>query len=1009
MRRRDDAIQRAIRETLKGPEEQGEERMKYQVELGSFGRQILIAGASVMALTFAMASSAAAAQDEDSAQEASVPASQPAESASSSSGDAILVTGSRIRQPGLESATPVTSLGAEALNILAPGSVANALDSVPAFFNNSNATSDSSSNVPSARGSNVNLRGLDPNRTLVLLNGRRVVPGSKVGTVNIDLIPQQAIERVDIVTGGASAAYGTDAVAGVVNFVLDTDYNGIKGSVQGGISTYGDNENGQAALTFGVPLGERAHLLVSGQLFVEEGIEDESDRAWYDRDWGTIINPAFTANGTLPRRITVPNLVPVQWTCGGLIAQPGSALNNLDFQSDGSVLPFVFTDLRDANNQSLVGGGGSGCDPQSPGSDDGPMLTNDVRRMNLFSYLDYDVSDNVNVFVQALYARNRTGQQGQSATFRRPWQLTIYRENPFLPQEITDIMDAEGRSSFTFQKEAGPDLLQNAQLDIINKTTEITAGFDATLETGGVFDGWNINGYAQWGKNRQENRFYGSADYQHIIAALDAVRDPNTGDIVCHASLSNSDYSDCVPINFFGQGNVSEAARHYATTPLAKDEAIYHQFDLTEKVAEIVASGEIFKGWAGPITMAVGASYRKQKIVSDCVRGCNEGISNSVPGLRGVPSGFANDPDIQVFGSYADVDGSFDVKEVFAEANIPLLRDSALGDQITFAPAVRYADYEGSGGIWSYKFGLDWDLNGDLRLRGTYSRDVRAATLGERFDRQRASGNVQDDPVTGDTYIFSSTVGGNPNLAPEKADTYTVGAVYQPSWFSGFNVTLDYYKIDISGAVGQLGAQAIIDRCFEGATSLCGLITRDPVSQYVINVENVFININKEKASGIDAEVNYRTPLNVLGGGEEDLTLRVLGTLLLERATVIDGVKTDMVGQIPSGSDIRQPAYPKIVANAMVNYSNGPWSLLLQERYYHHGKRDLDDVEGVDIDDNSVKARLYTDLRLSYETGAWQFFGQVINLLNSNPPLLPNTSFYDPKGRRFIVGASFEF
>jgi outer membrane receptor protein involved in Fe transport len=979
----------------------------------SVSQQALAYGLRGAAVLFILAAATPiAAQETPPASPAGQPPEAPqveqAANAAAEPSEGIVVTGSRITQPGLVSPTPVTAVSAVELDKISPGSIANALDAVPAFFNNSNATSDSSSNVPSGRGSNVNLRGLDPSRTLVLLDGRRVVPGSKMGTVNIDLIPKAAIQRVDVVTGGASAVYGSDAVAGVVNFILDKKFTGLRGNLQAGISTYGDNENGQAELMFGTKLGERAHLIVAGEIFREEGIEDESDRPWFDKDWGTIVNPAYTASGTLPKRITLPNLVPVQWTCGGMIVQPGSKLNNLEFINSTTVRPFVFTSLRDANNQSLVNGGGSGCDPQSPGSDDGPMLTNDVRRENVLAHLSYELTDHLTVYGQGLFARNKTGQQGQSATFRRPWQLTIYRDNAFLPTEIAAIMDQEKRSSFTFQKEAGPQLLQNAKFDVINTTQSFTGGFNLDLESNRFLNGWKLDGYYQWGKNRQENVFYGSAHWQHIIPALDAVRDAS-GKIVCRASLFNPAYSDCVPLNLFGNDPIDDAAHRYATTPLDKDNAIRHRFDLVEQDVELVANGKVFNGWAGPVTAAFGASYRKQSIVSDCIRGCTAGIRNTDPGLRGIPSGIEGDPDTQVFGSYADVDGKFNVKEVFAEANIPIFKDSALGKGLSFAPAARYADYSGSGGIWSYKLGLDWDITNDLRLRGTYSRDVRAATLAERFDRQRASGNVQDDPVTGATYIFSSTVGGNPNVAPEKADTITLGAVYQPSWLPGFSTTIDYYKIDIAGAIGQLGAQAIIDRCAEGSQSLCDLITRDPVSKYVIDVQNVFININQEKASGLDFEFNYRSPIKVFGGGPEDLSLRVLGTWLLDRATIIDGVKNDFVGQIPPGGDIRSPAYPEIVATALLNYNNGPFGLFVQQRYYDGGVRNLKDVEGVDIDNNTVKSRWYTDVRGSFKTGPFELFAQVINLFNVHPPLLPNTSFYDTKGRRFVAGVRFEF
>lgn len=921
------------------------------------------------------------------------------------SDDRIVITGSRIVASGLSSPTPVTAIDADQLDNLSPGSLANALDNVPAFFNNSNATTDSSSNVPSARGSNVNLRGLDPSRTLVLLSGRRVVPGSKLGTVNIDLIPQAIVERVDIVTGGASAVYGTDAVAGVVNFVLDDDFEGVRGNIQGGISSRADNENAQFEIAFGKKIGDKMHLIVSGEMFTEEGIQDEDDRGWFNANWGTIINPY----GSGPARITVRDLVPTQWTCGGLIIQPGSALDRLDFQPNGTAVPFVFSELSDANNQSVTNGG-SGCNVISQSSKDGPQITNDVRRKNLFTYLDYDVTDNFKLYTQFIASKNKTGQSGTGAAFRAPWNITIFRDNAFLPDQIADIMDAEGRTSFRFQKDASLDISEYSKLDIINRTMSITTGFDFTNPADGFMGGWNVNGYFQWGDNRQGNRFFGSAHWQHIIPALDAVVDPDTGEIVCRAALfGNPDFQDCVPLNFFGVGNVSEAGKRYATTPITRDQAVLHQFDLNETVVEAVASGEVWEGWgAGPVSAAFGGSYRKQKIESTCVRGCTDGIFNTDLGLRGIPSGIQGDPDIQYFGSYADVNGGFNVKEAFAEMQVPLISDAPFMQQLTFAPSARWADYSGSGTIWAYKFGLDWMVNNEFRLRGTFSRDVRAATLAERYDRQRAGGTITDDPVTGETYIFSETRGGNPNLNPEKADTITVGAVYQPDWFAGFSATVDYYNITINDAVGRLSTQQIVERCAAGAATLCDLITRDPITNFIVDMENVFINLNEEKAAGIDVELNYRTDVNILGGGAEDMNLRFIGTWLRKRDQVIDGVRTPLVGQIPPGNDIREPAFPEYVATAALTYTNGPFSLFVLERFYNGGKRDLNDVEGIDIDDNSVSKRFYTDARVAYSTGAWEFYLQGINLTDQNPPLLPN-AFYDPKGRRFVAGVKFDF
>lgn len=936
----------------------------------------------------------------------------------------VTVTGSRIRiQSGLTTPTPVTVIDNAELGNMSPTSLVDALDTVPSFFNNVNASNSFSSNVPAAQGTNVNLRGLGPNRTLTLLDGRRVVPGSKIGTVNIANFPSAAIERVDIVTGGASAVYGTDAVAGVTNFVLNKTFTGFKGNFQGGISSRGDNENGKIELTFGTPIGERMHLILSGEISEEEGIQDPEDRNWYQR-WGTILNPEFAATGQGPRRIRAREVVSTNWTCGGLIIAPGSALDRLEFHPDGTATPFVYSKsyVQGDTVQSLAdgtGGGSGGC-PNYRFPNAGPNLTNDVATKNLFGYLSYDVTDNARVFLQLINGNSYVTTSGGNGLLEAPWQITIFRENAFLPAQIAAIMDAEGRSSFTMHRNFA-EFMTDVALDIDNTNVSATTGFSIDLETNGFFNGWQIDGYYQWGRNKQHNGIIGYIRTQTINAAIDAVVDPETGRIVCHAALTNPDWADCIPINIFGEGNASASAIRYVTTP--PDGGIDHYFVNREDVAELSMNGQIFRGWgAGPISGAFGATYRKERIES-YEFGLSAQFDTPVngDGIRGVPSGYAGDPDVQLFGSFADVDGEFDVKEGFAEALIPLLSGLPLIKQLNVTPAVRWADYEGSGEIWAYKLGMDWEFNDQVRLRSTFSRDVRAATLAERFDRQRASGAVTDDPVAGGSYRFSQTNGGNPSVEPEEADTITVGLIYQPRWAPGLGITFDWYDIKISDAIGRLATQDIIERCFQGAASLCELITRDPVTQQITNVENVYININEERANGIDLEVTYArsldgTFLNFFKDRNEDIQFRFLGSQLRERSTLVPGApRQNVVGEIPPGGDIRQSAYPEYVFNASLTYTVGSFAARLQTRYYHSGVVELDDVEGVDIDDNSVDATWWTDLRLSYQRGGWEFFGHIINLTDQAPPIGPrlgqqgNMQFYDTKGQRFVVGARFQF
>jgi iron complex outermembrane receptor protein len=633
---------------------------------------------------------------------------------------------------------------------------------------------------------------------------------------------------------------------------------------------------------------------------------------------------------------------------------------------------------------------------------------------------------------------------GGSGLLENPWQMTIYSGNPFLPPEVQALMTnnvvagmAAPIASFTMNRNF-QEFVPDIRLDIDNVTFSATAGFTIDFQSDGFFDGWQLDGYYQYGRNKQHNGIVNYIRTQTINAALDAVRDP-MGNIVCNASLINpAVWRDCIPVNPFGEGNASPEAIRYVTTP--SDGGIDHFFVNREDVAELSMNGKVWDGFgAGPVSGAFGVSYRKEQIESyetglSAQFDTPSSVATDPDYIRGTPSGYSRDPDVQLFGSFADVDGQFDVKEAFAESLIPLLSGLPGIQQLNITPAVRWADYEPSGSIWAYKLGLDWEINDQIRFRATGSRDVRAATLAERFDQQRASGMVTDDPALANadptiprSYRFSQTNGGNPNVAPEEADTITAGIVYQPSWLTGFTMTLDWYDIKIADAVGRLNTQDIIVRCFEGATSLCPLVTRDS-NGIITDVANVYININEERANGIDLELNYNrnldgTWLDLFEDRSESINIRLLGSQLTERSTTVPGSYQDLVGEIPPGGDIRQSAYPEFVFTTSLAYTAGPLTARVQTRYYDGGVIELDDERPVVINgvaypavaDNSVPASWWTDFRLSYQRGGWEYFGHVINLFDQDPPASPrlgsrgNTQFYDTKGQRFVVGARFQF
>jgi outer membrane receptor protein involved in Fe transport len=951
----------------------------------------------------------------------------------------VVVTGSRIQVPaGMTTPTPVTAVTADDLNKIAPGNLANALTTMPSFYNSQNASVSTSSGVSKATGSNLNLRGLGTDRTLVLLDGRRVVPNNKTGAINIDIFPQELIKRVDTVTGGASAAYGTDAVAGVVNFILDTQFTGLKFDVQGGETKYGDNPNGQIDLTWGGRIGDSMHLILSGQYSKENGIQNWNDRPWY-RGFSLMTNPAFETNGTLPKLIIAKDVVGTNFTCGGMISAPGTAIDRLQFNNDGTVSPFVRTSLSSLTgtaSQSIAVGnrGGSGCDPArqvAPPGGAGPTVTDNHKDGKFFGYYTWNLTDNFQVFAQGLYADDDVGFNGDSSVMQGTWQATIYSGNPFLPAAVQQVMTANNIQSFSFERD-NRDLLSNAYTDLVDKTRTGTIGFKSTLN-GGFMDGWNVNGYFQRGENKQLVRFMGAIRTQTLNVALDAVRDPATGQIVCHAALVDpAKWGDCVPLNLFGQGNASPEAIRYVTTPTDPRDTVTYHYDLSENDAEISTSGPLYHGWgAGEISGAFGVDYRRQDLRSEQTGpGANASTpTNGQPGIRGLPGGWNGSPNILEFNSYAPINNGFDVKEGFFETLVPLVADKFLVQQLNATASARWADYQGSGAIWAWKYGLDWKLYSDLRLRSTVSRDVRAATLSERFDLQRTNGRITNDPITGKSYNFSQTTGGNPNLDPERADTFTAGFVYEPSWLSGFSTSVDWWSVTIKEAIGQLGTQAIVQDCFQGSPSLCALITRDPTTKLISDVQNIYININKQRSSGIDLEANYARSVHLFGGGPESIRVRALGSWLHEEATFIPGsAPMDLVGQIDAPQGSYQLAYPAYQGTVSVNYQNGPVGLYVQERVIGQGILNPIYVPGVDVSAAQlhVPSVTYTDVRLSYQPrtsgqGRWELFAYVANLFDKAPPIAPdvfsslggsvqtNKVLYDVKGQRFLLGVSYRF
>jgi iron complex outermembrane recepter protein len=952
----------------------------------------------------------------------------------------VIITGSRIATSGVNTPTPVTAVTVDELQSMEPGLFIDALKQLPQFYNTITPQQAVGGSV-AAGASNVNLRGAGAERTLVLLDGRRLGPANKFGTVDIGIIPESLIRSVEAVTGGASAAYGADAVSGVVNFRLDTRFSGIRFSGQVGTTTHGDGDNYRLGVAYGSPIGQRGHIIASAEYLEKDGIE--SVRSIEKRSdifnlRALVTNPDPNGPTFLRERFVSPT----NYTAGGVILQPGSSLDFIEFLPDGSgqFRPLPFSGIGQLR-------GGCNCQARPTlelGVDADTQVDTPTDRKSLFAHYDLDLNERSSFFAETLLAENFTDPNWQSVALLGPWQGRFFADNPFLPEGIRQTMQDEGLESAgfgIFVPNTPGNPFAGARLQGENRYLQFTTGFRHNLTDSFLAGGWTLDSYMQYAHNKQETIIPGGMRTDRLFLAMDAVTGPD-GQPVCRVTLFNPGIFDkCVPINLFGGADaVSPAAAAYVS-----DDGKVARGRTTEQVAEVTVTGDVTRGSGGvlgPIAAAFGLSWRQQGLrvltpdpcdefpcTVDNVRLSDLGLMspelrgilpefdalgnpdpNGIPGLRHVPPGFAGDANSStvLFSSQRDVRGGYSVREAFFEFRIPLLDARLNLDQ-----AYRFASYTGSGDEPAWKIGASFQATSQFRIRATRSQDVRAPTLRERFEQQRGGVNVLDPENNNDTISTASFSGGNPNVGLETATTDTVGIVYLP--VDRFSLTLDWYNIDLDGAIGLLGAQSIVDTCFlsGGQSSLCEFVVRDTAGQ-IIRVDNLFINLSNQKISGVDAELNFRGI--DLGGGT--LGWRMLATRLNENSVLTPGSPRDeRAGDIGFG-------LPQNKLTTNLTYTRGPWSVFLQGRYIGGGKMNRNFTEGVQVDDNSVSSVVYTDLTFRFNGrggGApWQVFFTANNLFDRVPPDTfpglgragvpgPSSILYDTIGRRFVTGVRVSY
>ena len=804
-------------------------------------------------------------------------------------------------------------------------------------------------------------------------------------------MPEALVERVEVVTGGASAAYGSDAVSGVVNFILDTDFTGLKANAQAGITEIGDNINSKFGVAFGTPIGERFHLLTSAEVYKANGVKGYTDRDWFD-GWGVINNTTANINAGGPLRVTVPNARSTNYTAGGLVtgyfvpadqvtARTTGPLINTQFLK-GSV-PTGFT--RGAYYTSTSQSGGSGSDPNATET----WIMPDQLRASGFARLNFDVNDDLSLFAQGLIGHSSSRFEKDAANMSSPWEARIYRENPFLPASIGAQMDALGANAIRVGRVASSADLGGGLVDNRNNLKSGTLGFKGKLP-----GDWNYDGYYQYGQNTAVLYYKNTSRHRPAVSRGGRRDQPGQRPdrLPFDAQLPDRRLrADEHPRRRLAVARGHPVRQRRYVRPEPAHRAAGRRADVLRQGVRQLGRYGIGCGGRG---MAQGNPPQRAASLPERTRCDHRGTHCGEPGLQGTADAVLRSGeslrahDLSRTSVASTTSARRSSRPIF-----PLLRDVPLVQSLDFNGAFRWADYSGSGGIPAWKLGLDWQVLDPLRLRATVSRDVRAGTLSERFDYSGSGATVADPflAVTEPAYTITSICGGNPTIDPEKADTLTFGFVYSPGWLPGFNLSADYYDIKIDDAIAQLTVQQIADECFRGATELCARITRNAGTGRITQINNTFLNVAEARTKGIDLEAGYTRPVEWFGGGES-VGVRAFGTWISEQSQTNIGSGTiDRAGQTGLGGGA-----PKWQANVGVNYQRGPLSLNVQERFIGRGSYNAI-YTARDIDDNVVGSVFLTNLRAGFDFGPADrqitVFANITNLFDRAPPLAPTFGF----------------
>lgn len=936
--------------------------------------------------------------------------------------DEIVVTGSRIASPSATAASPLQSVGIAQIQQAGAINVQDVLLQNPAFGTPGVSRTNSSFATQGAGVATVNLRNLGEDRTLVLVNGRRFVsglPGSSA--VDLNVIPTQFLERVDVLTGGASAVYGSDAVAGVVNMIYKTKFEGIQLDGQMGISQYGDGADRQVNALVGKNFADgRGNIMLFGG-YSKQGTVLKKDRfteagsSAIDRSSASLTpnDPEVLLSGFAPQ--------------GRYITGAGENRRGFSYNPDGSLFECS-----------------SAACPDAPGFNrsDFRYLAVPVERYTAAGRANFEVSPALNLFIEGNYAKTKVKTvieafplSSDLVDIPNDGQIAIesivggvqYR-NPFVPDAIfnaaTDT-NGDGLRDISFDRrlnDFGPRTSSSSR-----ELFRFAGGANGKF----LEDRFNYEVYGIYGQTVENQAGNGQYNSLNFTQALNAYRDPTSGQIICADPAARA--AGCIPANIYGAGALTPAASYLAVPTTLSTK-------VTQTVGGANVSGKLFSLFgADPVGVSIGTEYRRETSsnVFDLLTQQGLNGNNALPSTR----------------------GSFDLIEGFAETIVPLLQDRPFFHSLSVRGAIRVSNYSTIGTTYSYNYGGEWAPIEDVRFRVMQARSVRAPNINELFQpNQQDFPNGLVDPCAGVTAAATGTLavncraapgvaaniaqngqftigqadrqgitsfaGGNPDLQEEKGDSFTAGVVINPRSIDALRnlvVTVDYFNIRIKGAITTTPLQFILNQCYNTENSdFCSLVVRRAAAQgansagSLDEVNSSPLNSGGIKTSGIDTTVAYRQNLESLGLGGT-LGMKVSYTHLISGFTVpLPGSERDyFAGEIGASRD-------RFTTNA--SYDIDGVGLTMTGTWISQASLD-DQLTGARPGSNRefrVRPQFYLDSQLRFQAGeGFEFYVGGSNLLNNKPPFIADigaspgqdtdAGTYDPLGRRYYAGVRVSF